>query len=135
MTGVGSDRTSACPCGSGDGFGVCCGPLVVDGVPAATAEELMRSRYTAFALGHTDHLWRTWHPRTRPPTIEGADVVWTGLTVVEVVAGGEDDDDGVVEFEARYSGPEGPTVMRERSLFERRGGRWTYLAGSDPAGT
>ncbi|MEB8325182.1 YchJ family metal-binding protein [Dietzia kunjamensis] len=125
---------STCPCGSGDGFGTCCGPIVEDGLPARTAERLMRSRYTAFVLGHTDHLWRTWHPRTRPPTVEASDVEWTGLTVVEVVAGDEGDDDGVVEFEARYTGPEGPTVMRERSLFERRGGRWTYLTGSDPAG-
>lgn len=124
---------SACPCGSGDGFGTCCGPLVEDGVPARTAEELMRSRYTAFVLGRTDHLWRTWHPRTRPQTVEASGVEWTGLTVVDVVAGGEGDDDGVVGFEARYTSAEGLNVMRERSLFERRGGRWTYVTGSDPA--
>ena len=93
----------------------------------------MRSRYTAFVLGRTDHLWRTWHPRTRPMSVEASDVEWTDLTVVDVVAGGEGDDDGVVEFEARYTGTEGPNVMRERSQFERRGGRWTYVAGSDPA--
>lgn len=126
---------NACPCGSGEKFGTCCGPLVEDGVPARTAEELMRSRYTAFVLDRTDHLWRTWHPRTRPATVESPDVEWTGLTVIEVVAGTEGDDDGVVEFEARFTGPAGPSVMRERSLFERRGGRWTYLAGSDPAGS
>ena len=124
---------NACPCGSGDGFGTCCGPLVQDGVPARTAEGLMRSRYTAFVLGDTDHLWRTWHPRTRPPEVEASAVEWTGLTAVEVVDGDEDDDDGVVEFDARFTGPEGPSVMRERSLFARRGGRWTYLTGSDPA--
>lgn len=124
---------SACPCGSGIDLGACCGPLVEDGVPARTAEELMRSRYTAFALGRTDHLWRTWHPRTRPPVVEASGVEWTGLTVLEVVAGGEGDDDGVVEFEARYVEPGDRGVMRERSLFERRGGRWTYVA-ADPAG-
>lgn len=124
---------TACPCGSGVGFGQCCGPIVEDGVPAGTAEALMRSRYTAFTLDRTEHLWRTWHPRTRPARVEPSEVEWTGLTVVEVVAGGGDDDDGVVEFEARFVGPAGPDVMRERSLFERRGGRWTYVA-PDPAG-
>lgn len=60
-------------------------------------------------------------------------VEWTGLTVRDVVDGGPDDDDGVVEFAARYTGPDGPGVMRERSRFERRGGRWTYLEGADPS--
>ena len=58
---------------------------------------------------------------------------WTGLTVLDVVAGGVDDQTGIVEFEARFIGAEGPSVMRERSVFERRGGRWTYLEGRDPA--
>ena len=123
-----------CPCGSGDGFAVCCGPLVEDGIPAGTAVQLMRSRYTAFVLGRGDHLWRTWHPRTRPPEVEVGGVEWTGLTVLDVVAGGHDDDDGEVEFEARYTDADGRGVMRERSRFERRGRRWTYLEGSDPAG-
>jgi SEC-C motif-containing protein len=107
--------------------------VVEDGVPAETAEHLMRSRYTAFVLGRGDHLWRTWHPRTRPARVDVGDVEWTGLTVLDVVAGGVDDQTGIVEFEARFIGAEGPSVMRERSVFERRGGRWTYLEGRDPA--
>lgn len=121
---------SECPCGSGVGYATCCGPLVEDGVPARTAEALMRSRYTAFALGRDDHLWRTWHPRTRPAEVGSGDVAWSGLRIVEVVDGGPQDDRGVVEFEAHFSDDDGPGVMRERSLFERRGGRWTYLEGS-----
>lgn len=89
----------------------------------------MRSRYTAFVLGHTEHLWRTWHPKTRPPEVELGDVEWTGLAILDVVDGGVEDRAGVVEFEARFVGPDGPSVMRERSTFERRGGRWTYVYG------
>src|SRR6188474_3543469 len=59
------EATRSCPCGSGAAYRACCGP-VHDGSPAATAEQLMRSRYTAFALGIEDHVFRTWHPRTRP---------------------------------------------------------------------
>lgn len=94
-----------------------------------TAEQLMRSRYTAFVLRDTDHLWRTWHPRTRPAQVDAGDVRWVGLRVLDVVGGGVDDQTGIVEFEARFSGPEGPAGMRERSRFERRGGRWFYVAG------
>ncbi len=122
-----------CPCGGGENLGACCGPLVEDGMPAETAVQLMRSRYRAFALGREDHLWRTWHPRTRPPAVEVGGVEWTGLTVVDVVAGGRTDEHGEVEFEVRFAGSDGPEVLRERSRFERRGGRWTYLEGGDPA--
>ena len=48
----------------------------------------MRSRYTAFALGDADHLWRTWHPRTRPPAVDAGRLEWTGLGVLDVVDGG-----------------------------------------------
>ncbi|MFN3600924.1 MAG: YchJ family protein [Dietzia sp.] len=121
---------TACPCGSQRSLDACCGPVVEDGVPAETAEQLMRSRYTAFVLGRDDHLWRTWHPRTRPARVEAGGVEWTGLSILDVVAGGAADQTGTVEFEARYIGPDGPAGMRERSAFERRGGRWTYLEGS-----
>ncbi|WP_216695089.1 YchJ family protein [Dietzia psychralcaliphila] len=125
---------SGCPCGSQRCLDACCGPLVEDGVPAATAEQLMRSRYTAFVLGRRDHLWRTWHPRTRPDQVEVGDVHWTGLSILDVVAGGAADQTGTVEFEAHYVGPDGLAVMRERSVFERRGGRWTYIEGTEPVG-
>ena len=51
-----------CPCGSTDGYHVCCGPLHNGERHAETAEELMRSRYAAYALGNADYLFRTWHP-------------------------------------------------------------------------
>ncbi len=125
---------TGCPCGGGRTLDACCGPLVRDGVPAETAEQLMRSRYTAFVLNDADHLWRTWHPRTRPAVVEAGDVRWTGLSVLEVTGGGVDDDSGVVEFEARFTGAGGPDALRERSTFERRGGRWVYVAASVDVG-
>lgn len=87
----------------------------------------MRSRYTAFTRGDGDHLWRTWHPRTRPPEVTTGGVEWTGLEIVEVIEGDVHHGSGVVEFEASYRDATGPGVLRERSLFERRGGRWTYV--------
>ncbi len=83
----------------------------------------MRSRYSAYAVGDTDHVWRTWHPRTRPERVDpDPATTWTGLEVVEA-AGDE------VEFRAHFEGPRGPGVLHERSRFARRAGRWFYLDG------
>jgi SEC-C motif-containing protein len=91
----------------------------------------MRSRYSAYAVGRLDHVFRTWHPRTRPDAIEPAPgLTWTGLTVCHTEAGQPDDDDGVVEFDAAYRTAAGPGVQHERSRFTRRAGRWFYLDGN-----
>jgi SEC-C motif-containing protein len=93
---------------------------------ADTAEELMRSRYTAYTLGDVDHLFRSWHPGTRPDDLaELAHVDWTGLDVLETVDGGPGDDYGIVEFRASYVGG----ALHERSRFMRRAGRWVYVDG------
>ncbi len=62
----------------------------------------MRSRYSAFAVGDGDYLWRTWHPRTRPENVAlDPRLRWTGLEIVEAV-------DDLVEFRAQHDGPDGP---------------------------
>jgi SEC-C motif-containing protein len=121
---------SDCPCGSASPYADCCEPLHDGRARAETAERLMRSRYSAYAKGRTDHVFRTWHPRTRPAEVEPVPgLVWTGLRVLATGAGGADDDEGTVEFEAAHDGPGGPGVLHERSRFVRRAGRWVYLDG------
>lgn len=119
-----------CPCGTGEPYGSCCGPLHDNRVQAETAERLMRSRYAAYVLGRLDHVYRTWHPRTRPEDLEPSPgTCWTGLTVLAAEAGQPGDDHGVVEFDAAYRTAAGPDVLHERSRFARRAGRWYYLDG------
>ena len=89
----------------------------------------MRSRYTAYVLGRTDHLFRTWHPRTRPVEVTAAPLTWLGLEVVRTEAGSVADDVGVVEFVARHQGSRGVETLHETSRFERRGGRCVYVDG------
>ena len=88
----------------------------------------MRSRYSAFARGDADYLFRTWHPRTRPAevTVDPA-VSWTGLEVIDTEAGGPDDGRGEVEFTALFECGGRVGSLHERSRFERRAGRWFYL--------
>ena len=88
----------------------------------------MRSRYAAYAVRHLDHVFRTWHPRTRPDDLVPQPLEWSGLEILDVVDGGPDDERGVVEFAAHYLGPDGAGTVHERSSFERRGGRWVYVA-------
>ena len=63
----------------------------------------MRSRYAAYAVGDLDHVFRTWHPRTRPDTLEpGPGAHLDRADVLDVVDGGPGDETGEVEFEATY---------------------------------
>jgi SEC-C motif-containing protein len=118
-----------CPCGSGDVYGSCCGPLH-RGSAAPTAERLMRSRYTAFAIEDAPYLHSSWHASTRPRSIEfEPGLRWRRLVIVDRVAGGPFDDEGVVEFEAFWSQGEARGSLRERSRFVREDRRWFYVDG------
>lgn len=124
--------TSACPCG-GDSYQDCCAPFLRREAWPATAEQLMRSRYTAFALGDAEHLLRTWHPRTRPETLDLDERTWTGLTITEQVDGTADDQMGIVGFVATWVTDGARGSQSERSAFVRRAGRWFYLAATPEA--
>jgi SEC-C motif-containing protein len=83
----------------------------------------MRSRYAAYAVGDTDYVWRTWHPRTRPEEVAPQDgLTWTGLTVLDASP-------DEVEFTATYERDGTAGVLHERSRFELRRGRWVYVDG------
>jgi SEC-C motif-containing protein len=110
----------ACPCGS-TSYDECCGPLHRGERQAGSPEELMRSRFSAYALGESDYVWRTWHPRTRPPQVTPDPATrWTRLEIVE-------SEGDTVEFRAHFEGASGSGVLHERSRFAERAGRWFYL--------
>ena len=54
-----------CPCSSGKTFGECCGPVLAGERKAATAAELMRARYSAYAVCDVDFLFRSSGPEVR----------------------------------------------------------------------
>jgi SEC-C motif-containing protein len=133
------DPSTLCPCGSEQLFARCCLPLHLGERRAETAEQLMRSRYSAYALGNLDYVWQTWHPRTRPSELTPeAALTWTGLEIVDTADGRAGDDSGEVEFRAHYrqnrrSGRSAPDVaggtLHERSRFAVRARRWFYVDG------
>lgn len=127
-----------CPCGSGDDFDRCCGPLLRREKQAATAETLMRSRYAAFVCKDMGYLQRTLDSRKRADfdakavAAWNAGVTWKGLRVLSVAAGGVDDYAGTVTFEAIFERAASPGSIRETSRFKKKGGLWYYVDGRAP---
>ena len=118
-----------CPCGSDRLYADCCGRYHA-GAPAPDAERLMRSRYSAYVLGDAAYLLATWHPATRPATLDlDADPApkWLGLKVIRHIR--TDARHAVVEFVARYRIAGRAHRMHEASRFERIDERWYYLDG------
>jgi SEC-C motif-containing protein len=120
----------ACPCGVGV-YAACCGPYHA-GTPPVTAEQLMRSRYSAYALGLMDYVYATWHHDTRPPLAElqhDAAVKWLGLEIKQHALQQEC---ATVEFVARTKLDGRAHRLHEVSRFVREEGRWLYIDGSFP---
>ena len=90
----------------------------------------MRSGYAAYVRGELDHLFRSWHPRTRPAVLSpDPATTWTGLEVLATGRGGPADDEGTVEFRAGFRTVSGAGSLHELSRFARRAGRWVYVDG------
>ena len=90
----------------------------------------MRARYSAYAVGDLDYVWKTWHPRTRPAALTPDDrLTWTGLQIVATAAGRPEDQTGEVEFRARYRDGGRIGTLHERSRFAVRARRWLYVDG------
>jgi SEC-C motif-containing protein len=123
-----------CPCGSGAAYAACCRPLHAGQARAATAEQLMRSRFSAFAVGNADYLLRSWHSSTRPPRLDlDPGLRWTRLEILGSSGGGPFHSEGTVEFTAysrrrRGDGDGGEEAMHENSSFVRESGAWVYLS-------
>ncbi len=127
--------TGPCPCG-GFSYDSCCGPLHRGEKTATTAEQLMRSRYSAYALGLEDYLLDTHQSRQsrarrrRDLQASLGKLDWQGLRILDRQDGGATDLSGTVTFEARYRYAGQLAVLRECSRFGRENnrpdGRWLY---------
>lgn len=129
-----------CPCHSGEQFESCCAKyltVTVGGQPGypPTAESLMRSRFSAFALHDADYLLRTWHPDERPDSLElDPDQQWYLLEILGTQRGGPFDSDGVVTFRAHYRSAADRKLrdsFTETSSFVKAGKQWMYVKPLD----
>jgi SEC-C motif-containing protein len=119
---------SPCPCG-GISYDACCAPYH-HGTPAPTAEALMRSRYSAYAMHLEPYLLATWHLDTRPANLDLKDdkARWIGLEIRRHFQ--DTPDTATVEFVARYKTNGRAQRLHEISRFVREQGQWFYLDGT-----
>lgn len=110
---------------------MCCGRFIDGGAVPESAAELMRSRYSAYALRNETYLKATWHPDTRPSgaAVQDDEVKWLGLDVRRHEPAG---DKATVEFVARYKLGGRAHRLHEISNFVRENARWYYVDGSFP---
>ncbi len=117
-----------CPCGSEQPYRDCCEPLHRGDGEAASAAQLMRSRYTAFVRGDEEYLRRTWQRQHCPSTLGDLDTTqWLGLRLLDCPE--EQGDRAEVEFVAFFLGDGRVAQLHERSRFVREQGRWHYADG------
>jgi Uncharacterized protein conserved in bacteria len=119
---------ATCPCGLPQPYAQCCGRFHRAEASAPTAELLMRSRFSAFAVGDEAYLLRTWDPAARPRRVGfDPDQRWTRLEILARSAGGLFDTEGTVEFRAHHLRRGRPGVLHEHSRFRRVGREWLYI--------
>lgn len=128
---------AVCPCGRKKPYSSCCGLIHTDIHQALTAEDLMRSRYTAFTMALGDYLMQSHQSGVRPEKDKASIVAWAKrvqwvkLEVLQTIAGGANDQQGMVEFKANFMEEGQAEVIHEKSAFIRENGHWVYLAAID----
>jgi SEC-C motif-containing protein len=124
-----------CPCGSSADYAECCGPIIKGERPAATAEQLMRSRYSAYVKMEIPYILTSLHPDHRSDYDEKSSRAWAesaqwhGITILKTVKGGPDDTEGEVEFSVSYTERGMKQEHHERSSFQKQGGTWYFTTG------
>lgn len=130
-----SEITHHCYCGSGLALSSCCEPLLQGQQQAETAEQLMRSRYSAFCTHNIDYLIATHHPSKHETddreqlrqTLAGCK--WMQLKIIQAQQGLVNDQQGTVEFIAVYEEKKQLFQLCEKSSFVKEDGHWFYLDG------
>ncbi|MEZ0390576.1 MAG: YchJ family protein [Pseudobdellovibrionaceae bacterium] len=122
-----------CPCGSLKNQAECCDPLITGEKAAESPEELMRSRYTAFAINKMDYIFETTDPQARMDFDHKANEEWASSSKflkLEILRASQEGNKGMVEFKATYqTGDQDPKVHHEISKFRKQAGVWYFREG------
>jgi SEC-C motif-containing protein len=121
-----------CPCGLKKSYLDCCGIYITGKAFPVTPEQLMRSRYTAYAIGNIDYIVGT----MQGPAIKDFDftsakiwsekITWLGLRVLKT---NQYQDKGFVEFIAYYTDNDRKQKIHETSQFGLIKNKWYYIQG------
>ncbi len=124
-----------CPCGSKLAYEECCGPLINNERPAATAEQVMRARYSAYARAEIGYLLLSLHPDHRSDFDEKSTRTWSessewhNLEIVKTEDGRPEDSEGRVEFIASFTEKGVRKDHHEMASFVKKDGIWYFMSG------
>lgn len=121
-----------CLCGSQQHYSHCCEPLHLGKQQAATPEQLMRSRYVAYALKNADYIYQTYarNKRAANPIKEIAEFANScRFSKLEIIASSYDEQHGLVEFCASYFYQNLYCQLHEKSSFIKEDDKWRYIDG------
>ncbi len=128
-------QNDLCPCGSTKMFKECCAPLIEGVVQPETAEQLLRSRYSAYVLNNVDYIMHT-TSKDQPHKMSAEEVerwsknsTWEKLEITSVAGGSAADDRGEIEFVATYVFKDERHAHHEKAIFTREEGRWSFYDG------
>lgn len=122
-----------CPCGSGQTYNDCCRSYHTGRAKPKTAEQLMRSRYSAYFFRLADYLVGTTHPDTRGPNLRKEldaylpTVMWRSLNINSHSKGTASDNKGKVNFTVQFHEDGKLQEATEHSRFRKVKGSWKYL--------
>lgn len=125
-----------CYCCSNKPFTHCCEPIIMGNKIAETAEQLMRSRYSAYVVANINYLLNSHHRLTRPTKDRKSILKWTKsvkwlkLEIVQIQTGQVNDNDGYVEFKAFYAENGSIECIHENSYFVKENSLWYYKSGT-----
>lgn len=125
-----------CPCRSGNPYATCCQPFHEGRLPQK-AMELMRSRYSAYALCLPEYIIATTHPKN--PHFYHDQNLWkkniiefchaTKFLGLEILDEWQKNGKALVTFFAQLQQQENDVSFTERSSFLREDGKWLYFQG------
>ena len=122
-----------CYCGNTKHYKTCCEVFHLNNGQTETAEQLMRSRYSAFVLANGDYLMQTHHKSTRPTSQKkeivkwAKSVEWIKLEVQDTTKGLVIDKEGTVTFNAYFYENGKVDIIHEKSAFIKQNNKWYYL--------
>lgn len=131
--------TALCPCQSSKNYADCCAVFHHQKALPKTAEQLMRSRYSAYVLKNIPYIVETTVPNQQSYLNVQAlqdwagNTQWLGLQVLKTETLTKSQ--SAVEFNALFQGEEGEQSHQERSIFVNIEGRWYFVDPTVPLPT
>lgn len=127
-----------CPCNPNKNYTDCCKTAHDNINSVETAEQLMRSRYSAFVLANIEYLQKSHHSSSRPKTKDKKEILawtksvqWLKLEVINTSKGRKTDTTGTVEFKAYFIENGSIDIIHENSEFSKENNHWVYVKASN----